>query len=320
LRISKFDIEPLKIEPIMTKKILNLASCILLASCLSCSKDKTEAPKDKTPTEYSIKEGTGNFTYTDYQPLADKPVKVLYYNPGEKTSKVLIVMHGNSRGAQSYFNSMKTYAEKHKFMLIVPEFTEALYSSRLYHRGGILTSSDVVRTSENWTFSIIEPLFDYVKKNSGNTSSDYMLYGFSAGCQFVHRFMVFVPENRVSTFVAASAGSYTLPDYLNNYPYGLKNVSSIAPQANLNKSYAKKGYIIVGAKDNDPNGADVPTGGGDMAQGKHRVERTEFYFNQSKAMATRQNVPFNWTYKVIPNVAHEQAKMAGPVAELLFEK
>ncbi len=300
----------------------NMLACILITGFLSCSKDKIGSPADKPPTntEYSIKAGSGNFIYKDYQPLADKPVKVFYYNPGEKTAKVLVVMHGTARNAQTYFNSMKPYAEQHKFMLIVPEFTEALYSNRLYHRGGILTSSDAIRSSDTWTLSIVEPLFDYVKKNSGNTSEDYMLYGFSAGCQFVHRFMIFVPENRVSTFVAAAAGSYTLPDYLNNFPYGLKNVASIAPQANLNKSYAKRTYVLVGDKDNDPNASDLPVAGGDMAQGKHRLERTEYYFNRSNAMATQQNAPFNWTFKVIPNVAHEQAKMAGPVVELLFGK
>src|SRR5690606_20725069 len=102
-----------------------------------------------------------------------------------------------------------------------------------------------------------------------------ILYGFSAGAQFVHRFMTFVPDNRVVHLVSGSAGTYTMPDYSVNYHYGLKDVVSIAPQANLNKFYATKTTIIVGSNDNDINDPDLSTTPEANAQGKHRVERAE---------------------------------------------
>lgn len=305
----------------MVKKItrnVSVAICILAASIFSCTKEKPGAPYIPPPN-YLIKTGTGDFIYEDYKPLADRPVKVFYYNPGQNTAKVLILMHGNSRAAQSYFNSMKKYAEQYKFLLIVPEFTAELYNSRLYHRGGVLDAQGKIRSHENWTFSMIEPLFDYVKKNSGNTSEDYILYGFSAGAQFVHRLMTFVPDNRVACLVSGAAGTYTMPDYNINYHYGVKDVASIVPQTNLNKFYAKNTFIVVGSNDNDPNDADLTTTPEANAQGQHRVERAKTYFDRSKAVATQQAVPFNWKHQVIPGVGHSQGSMAGPVAKLLFD-
>jgi len=312
-------------EKINIKKTGIIIIYVLVICFFGCSKGK-EAPADEqqpqqpTPApNYQIKTGTGNFVYQEYIPLLSKPVKVFYYNPGQNTAKVLILMHGNSRAAESYFNSMKKYAEQYKFLLVVPEFTEALYNSRLYHRGGILDAQGKIRNREDWTFSIIEPLFDYVKKNSGNTSNGYILYGFSAGAQFVHRFMTFVPDNRVTHLVSGSAGTYTMPDYSIDYHFGLKNVASIAPIANLIKFYAKNTTIVVGGADTDVNDPDLDTSAEGNAQGKHRVERAENYFNQSKAVATQQKVPFNWKYQVVPGVGHSQGSMAGPVAKLLFE-
>ena len=39
----------------------------------------------------------------------------------------------------------------------------------------------------------------------------------------MHRYLYYVPEARVSRFIAANAGWYTMPDFSIGYPYGLKD-------------------------------------------------------------------------------------------------
>lgn len=72
-------------------------------------------------------------------------------------------MHGNGRGAKGYWTSMLKYAKQYKFLLIVPEFDRKQFSSRDYHQGGVFDKNNKKKDKEDWTFSMIEPLFDYVK-------------------------------------------------------------------------------------------------------------------------------------------------------------
>lgn len=272
------------------------------------------------PQKEQVKLGadTGSFIYQDYKPLADKPIKVRYYNPGKANAKVLFIMHGNGRNAGGYFNAMLKHARQHGVLLVVPEFDEQQFSSREYHQGGILDKQNNLKKREDWTFSIIEPLFDYVKKLTGNISAGYMLYGFSAGSQFVHRFMMFCPDNRVTRAISGSAGTYTMPDYSVNYSYGLKNVK--LPQKDLNKFYAKDFMVIVGDADTVLSRTDLVKTPAANKQGRDRVERGQAFFNRSKEMSEQQKVPFNWKFQLIPHVGHSQSEMAGPVAKLLFEE
>ncbi len=261
--------------------------------------------------------GVGSLIYQEYKPLAHKPIKVWYYNPGKNDAQVLFIMHGNTRAAAGYFNAMLPHAKKHNVLLIVPEFDAAQYSSREYHQGGVLDKQGNLRKSEDWTFSLIEPIFDHFKKISGNTSAGYMLYGFSAGSQFVHRFMMFNPDNRVIRGISGSAGTYTMPDYNIAYSYGLKDMD--VTQKNLNKFYAKDFMVIVGDADTVLSRPDLVKTPEANRQGRDRVERGQNFFKSSKAIAAEQKVPFNWKFQLIPGAGHSQGQMAAPVAKILFE-
>ena len=267
--------------------------------------------------EDKIATGTGTLIYNEYKPLAHKPIKIWYYNPVKTNGEVLFIMHGNGRNAEGYFNAMLPHAKKHNVLLIVPEFDEKQFSSKEYHQGGILDKQGNLRNTENWTFSIIEPIFDHFKKISGNTSAGYLLYGFSAGSQFVHRFMMFNPENRVTRAISGSAGTYTMPDDNIAYSYGIKDMG--VSQKSLNKFYAKDFMVIVGDADTVLSRPDLVKTPEANKQGRDRVERGQTFFNASKAIAAQQKIPFHWKFRLIPGAGHSQGQMAEPVAKLLFE-
>lgn len=295
-----------------------IAFCILLGGIsIQCAKGIQSVSEVRAKEEDKLATGTGSLTFHHYKPLAHKPIKVWYYNPGKSNAQVLFIMHGNSRAAESYFNAMLPYAKQYGAMLIVPEFDAAQFSSREYHQGGVLDKQSKLQKPEGWTFSIIEPIFDHIKKISGNTSAGYLLYGFSAGSQFVHRYMMFNPDNRVICGIAGSAGTYTMPDYNISYSYGLKDMN--VPQKSLNKFYAKNFMVIVGDADTVLSREDLVKTPAANLQGRDRVERGQTFFNTSKATAEQQKIPFNWKFQLIPHAGHSQGQMAEPVAKLLFE-
>jgi len=262
--------------------------------------------------------GEGSFVYTDYKPLADKPVTVRYYIPDNKPdAKVLFVMHGNSRNAEGYWKTMLPYAKAHQFLLIVPEFSKMYFpSSRDYHQGGMFTKEGDAVEKKYWAFSLIEPLFDYMKAQTGNTSQDYYLYGFSAGSQFVHRFLMFQPQNRVSRAIAGSAGTYTMPDLSVKYAYGLKN-TNVRPQ-DLSGMLQKDVILLVGDADTVLSRADLVKTPVANKQGRDRVERGQEFYKRTKTLAEELKIPFGWKFALVPGAGHSQSQMASTVAEILF--
>lgn len=298
------------------KQLIQFSFLIFLfTSCATRHKERTSETKKE-----SLSNGIGEFVFTDYKPFAQKPMKVFYYKPEKfhKDTEIMILMHGNSRAAKSYRNSMATYAEKNNFLLIVPEFSKENFPKSLdYHQGGVFDKEGHVKNSTDWAFSIIEPLFDYVKDMTDNDSEGYVLYGFSAGSQFVHRFTWFYPDNRAIQTIAASAGSYTMPNYDNEYYFGLKNVKTQVPERNIKRALGKNLTIAVGDADTIRGRSDLPKSLLADAQGKTRVERARNFYQNSAEVAEKYGVPFNWKLILVKGVGHKQGEMAEPISEML---
>lgn len=291
---------------------------IVILVFYGCNSLFTAKDRDELNSNIKIENNIGNFQYINYAPLSNRPIEVYYYKPQtlRKNSKVLILMHGNSRAAESYRESMIPFAEKYNFLLIVPKFSVELYPPLDYHQGGVFNKEGVIKPKEDWTFSVIEPLFDYVKQRFSLNTDSYILYGFSAGSQFVHRFTWFVPENRADITIAASAGSYTLPDYDTSYFYGLENTN--IPIENIKKAFKKEYTLMVGSADTILSRSDLPKSEFANRQGRDRVERANRFYNTAKKLAEDNDWFFNWDFLTIDDVGHNQKEIAEPVIEFLF--
>ncbi len=263
--------------------------------------------------------GAGSFVYNDYRPLSDKPVKVWYYIPSDDPSDltVVFVMHGMSRTAQGYRDNWKILADKHQLLIIAPEFSKELYpDSRSYNLGNMFDENGDPIDETKWSYSIIEPLFDHVKKVTGGTQKSYVMFGHSAGAQFAHRFLFFKPENRAHLVVSANAGWYTIPDPNIDFPYGLKNTP--ATLENLRKAFHKKMIIQLGEADNDPNHKSLRRTEEAMLQGMHRFERGQHFFRRSIGIAEQINTELHWEIRTVPKAGHRSLEMAGPAATYIL--
>lgn len=268
----------------------------------------------------TLREGLGKFIYDDYKPLKDRPISIYYYKPKNlsKDAPIMILMHGNSRAAENYRREMMPYAEKYNFLLIVPKFSKEDYPSRDYHQGGVFDEAGKMKKKEDWTFSVIEPLFDYIKQITNKENEGYILYGFSAGSQFVHRYSWFFPDNRAIKIITASAGSYTMPDYEIDYIYGLRKTN--IPKKNLRKTFRKDYTVVVGQADTVMSREDLPKNDRVVKQGEDRVERAMCFYLSAKGLANDEFDSFHWKFVMPEGVGHSQLEMAEPVARMLFEE
>lgn len=238
-------------------------------------------------------------------------IKVFYAEPARIDSKtsVVIVMAGRQRNADEYLDSWVAWGAKNNYLVLSPQFDEANWPEPLGYNFGNIASGKEAKNTPNpkakWAFTVVEQLFDHAREKFSVKAKNYLLFGHSAGGQFVHRFMLYMPENRVGLAIAANPGFYTLPDREIIFPYGLKN-SPVAVSDNDVKKWTGGGLILMrGTADIERTDSLRQTPEAD-SQGKNRFERALFMFQQVK----KANPTTKWQLVDVQGVAHDQKGMA----------
>ena len=295
-----------------------LTFTVFIISCSPAGSSFTPSPIPVIPAEISIGSGTFIFSFNNVD------VEVFYHVPAAYTasSKVVFALHGGSRDAEGVRNNMIQKSIEYNFVLIAPKFSSQNFSlGDGYNLGNVYEDGDNPSTStlndeEEWSFSIIEPLFDSVVSSLSLIEEKYNLFGFSAGAQFVHRFIQFKPNARFNKVVAGAAGWYTVPDNNIPFPYGLDN--SILTNTNLSNLLSKDLYIQVGALDNDPNSVGLRHNEYADAQGLNRVTRAVHFFESGQNIAESNNYNLNWSLHIIQGAGHNLIPNADNACDLMF--
>lgn len=248
-----------------------------------------------------------------------------------RTGRLWIVMHGAKRDAGRYIRLAAPVADRYQVLAIAIEFSRAGHPSGDDYTLGVVKRGRADaralaqkrwRAPADYEYNEIERVFDAVRASLGGSQRRYYLFGHSAGAQFTHRLLTFVPCARVQAAVAANAGWYTLPDPDGNshpFPYSLRNTPDPASYARAALSAPLT--LLLGTEDTqgaqeDPNVRETP---GSMAQGPNRLVRGEHYFEAGQAVARRLGVDFGWQLRRVPGARHDAAEMIGSAGRLLFQ-
>jgi poly(3-hydroxybutyrate) depolymerase len=255
----------------------------------------------------------GQFTFTGW---AGPSLRVWYQLPGAVTpdTPVVVVMHGVNRDADRYRDEWSALALRYGFIVVVPEFDAQRFpGSRGYNTGFFTEADGTPRPREAWSFAAIEPLFDDVRQRFGTRVPRYTIYGHSAGAQFVHRFVMFMPEARIEQAIAANAGWYTMPDLAQAFPYGLGNTP--LDEATLKAALGKPLLVLLGTADTDTQDPDLRTTPEANRQGPHRYARGQSFYAQGRDASAKLGAPFGWTLERVPGVGHKNGLMAQAAAQ-----
>ncbi len=276
--------------------------------------------------------GSNSFEWADVTGQSDpgKTLTVEYFRPNVVTADtpVWIIMHGVGRNASSSRNSFQAAAAAQDALVIAPQFDTTDWPGSVgYALGNIATaeSGGTPVDERDWSFSKIEPLFDYLVDTlePAIEADSYSMFGHSAGSQFVHRFLMWKPEARVNLAVAANAGWYTMSQYNDggypyNYPYSLSAAPTPSPfpVQQLTGALGNPLVVLLGDQDTNEDDDDLRKTEEAKAQGLTRFPRGQFYYSEGEAEATARNVPFGWDMVFVRGVGHSTSGMAKPAAEL----
>lgn len=263
--------------------------------------------------------GAGKIYIQDKVAHPDKTMRIFYYWPriAQQDTPIVIVMHGVNRDAKNNRDKFIDEAIKYNFILVAPEFKKKDFPNRFYHGGNIRNKKGQV-LEKKWSYTIIDNIFNLIQKQTNNSNKNYILMGHSAGGQFVHRMLLFRPYSNFSIAVAANAGYYTFPDLDQDFIFGLRRTH--ATRQTLTRALNKRMLLLLGEQDNDPKHKHLPRSKGAMAQGAHRLERGNNFYNFAKQAANQLRVKFNWEKIVVKHTGHSGSKTLGHAMSVIFNE
>lgn len=256
-----------------------------------------------------------------FEGLPGITMRAFYHRPEQYRtgSPILIVMHGVKRNADWYRDAWRPLSEQTGVLIVAPEFSrQAFPGGRSYNRGGMRQRDGKPAPADEWSFTAVERLFDAVRRRTGSSKDSYLLFGHSAGAQFVHRMMTFLPELRVKRAVAANAGWYAMPGFAEKFPHGLGD-SGIGEEQ-LRRAFRRNLVVMLGDADIDPNGRYLNRSAGAMRQGVNRFSRGLAYFDAAKMEAARLDVPLNWVLQIVPGAGHSTHQVKEAALRALMQQ
>jgi pimeloyl-ACP methyl ester carboxylesterase len=295
---------------LLCKFILSVRTLLLALIALICQIHNLQSEE--------LTVGSGDFIFVDPAGNPKKPIQVFYYCPPNfsQDSSVVFVMHGVSRNAAGYRDVWSKYADAKRLLILAPEFSQEHYSSsRQYNLGYLYDTDGKLRNKARWSFTAIERIFDQVVQANGLTVKQYSIYGHSAGGQFVHRFVLFMPDARYKVAIAANPGWYTMPSFGLAYPYGLGG-TEVSP-THLSKAFQRRFVLLLGKEDTSTNDENLRNTPEAMLQGPHRLARGKEYIKQSRMIAKESDVKIKWLMQVVPNAGHSNSKMSAAAAKMV---
>ena len=316
------------------KNIYFFFICIIINSaCSSDNENETTTTVAQISTVNPVNDqgpllssnSTGVFRFTANGFFRNRTINVYYHIPDGniKTMPMLMSFHGGSRNADDYRDYWTEIADNSNFMVFAPEFQSGDFSSDEYNLGNVFDdgdnpSSGTYNQQEEWTFSMLDLLFEYIKAEVNGTQETYNGWGHSAGSQFLHRFVLFMPESKLNIAVCSNAGWYTVPESGINFPYGLDQ--SQLGTNRLNLAFSKKLFVHLAEDDTDPNSSSLRHNEiVDNQQGLHRRARGRYFYAKSEETANQNQTEFNWIKTdEVPNVSHQGRLMAQDAVKYLY--
>ncbi len=244
------------------------------------------------------------------------PVWLLRPATAGANAPVMFVMHGVGRDADRYIAEWVDIATKSGIVIVVPEFTRSAFpDTQNYNFGAVFDEAGALRPREKWSYSAIDIIFDRVVAREKLAATSYVLFGHSAGAQFVHRFVLVGAGAKMSRAISANSGSYTWPMGPNRWPFGVAGLPPGLWQPA--KALARPMLLMQGTADIDPNHSSLPRQPEAMAQGPHRLARGKAFFAAAQTAAQQAGVRFGWSCVLVPDVGHDNGGMAPYVVEIL---
>ncbi len=173
--------------------------------------DMPLTPFDKGATPLYAFQGDTRLSYCLYVPKS-------HTRDGTNTYPLIVAVHGTERGATEYRDGFSEFAETHQAIVLAPLFPANLFfigdleNYKLLHAGGV-----------RFDLALLS-MIDEAAARYRMDADKFLMFGFSGGGHFAHRFLYTHPD-RLKGVCIGAPGVVTLANPNLKYPLGLNGMA-----------------------------------------------------------------------------------------------
>lgn len=252
------------------------------------------------PTSFFACQYDQRFSYCMYIPRD-------YHEAGDRVYPLFVVVHGSLRNAEGYRDRLADFAEQHDCIVLLPLFPNGIIEP------GEPNNYKEIKFHDIRYDLVLLAMVDEISEIYRVQTERFMLYGYSGGGQFAHRFFYLHPE-RLSAVSIGAPGSVTLIDESQPWWLGVGDIEAqFGIALNLPAMREVKVQMVVGGNDTKSM-AEIDSQrklpGAERA-GANRVERL------ATLKANFEEHGIDVQHQVVPGLGHENYKFL-PVVQEFF--
>jgi poly(3-hydroxybutyrate) depolymerase len=225
--------------------------------------------------------------------------------------QLVVAMHGSGRSMETYRDRFAAFGQYRRCVILAPLFPVGPLGDGNPHGFKVLQEADVRYDR------VLLAMVDEAAAMLGVAFPKFMLFGYSGGGHFAHRFYYLHPQ-RLHAVSVGAPGSVTLLDDSRDWWVGTRNVQALFGQAiDLDALRAVRVQLVVGAADTETweihySRDSVQYQAGINDSGRTRIERLATL----KDNLARHGIDAE--HVVVPNVPHDGTKVL-PYVQTFFE-
>jgi pimeloyl-ACP methyl ester carboxylesterase len=251
---------------------------------------------------------------TFYAAPADPRIAYCLYVPVDRdrwsTSKIVVIVHGTDRIAETYRDAFVAFAERTGSIVVCPLFPAGLTAP-------FELESYKLLVPELRSDLILLGIIEEVRGRYGTPPEPFLLYGFSGGGHFAHRFLYLHPRE-VRAVAIGAPGLVTLFDDPRPWWVGTADMAELfGCDRDVDAMRRVAVRIYVGTQDTDPEeiwlepGDDLWAPGANDA-GAHRLERARALHRSLRDVGVRAEL------ELVQDAGHDDRPWL-PSVERFFE-
>ncbi len=178
------------------------------------------------------------FSYCLYVPLD-------YEENGCKTYRLAVTIHGTGRNAAGYRDSLSDFADANDCIILAPLFPAGIA------KPGDLSGYKLIGSHGIRYDHVLLAMIDEIAGKYRVDAERFLLYGFSGGGHFNHRFFYLHPERLLGASIGAP-GVVTLLDQTRDWWVGVRNLEAVFGKAlDIDRMREVAVQMVIGDEDTD---------------------------------------------------------------------